>query len=58
MCRELLIDVQDYLHSIYINGGRQELTDAKARRLMRESAAEGIEFIDNALDDPLVPKED
>lgn len=49
MSRELLIDVQDYLHSIYINGGRDDLSDADARRLMRESASEGIDLIDKEL---------
>lgn len=54
MCREELIDVQDFLHSIYINGGRTDLSDADAREAMRESASEGILFIDNLLN----PQED
>jgi hypothetical protein len=41
--------LQDYFHSIFINGGRSDLSDADARKLMRESAKEGIDFIDNIL---------
>jgi hypothetical protein len=47
--REALIDAQDFLHSVYINGGRNDLTDSVARQLMRESAERGIEYIDSII---------
>jgi hypothetical protein len=50
MDREALIDVQDFLHSIYINGGREDLSDADARKLMRDTAKEGIDFIDKEIE--------
>jgi hypothetical protein len=51
--REAMIDVQDFLHSVYINGGRTDLSDADARRLMRESAERGIEYIDRIISEEL-----